>query len=392
VRDRVKSHEGIRVELVARVRARRAELEQAVFIRIRDGAYSPAGDGDVEYIAGLRSAVAAAIEHALAGVERGEDSVESAPPEALAQARRAARAGVSLDTVLRRYVLGSTLLGDFLMQEADSDDFADQGSVLREVLSAQAAVLDGLMTSITNEYSCELGRAGRTPEQRRGERVQRLLAGGHCDTAELDYELSGWHIGVIATGTAPDVAMRRIAGELGARLLCVARSEGTAWCWLGGERAPAMRDVERALADEPGEDVSLAVGEPEPGLEGWRLTHRQAQAALRVALHSRRRLTRYADVALLASVLGDDMLAGSLVGIYLSPLGDKSNGGAVLRETLRAYFAAERNASSAASALGVARHTVENRLRMIEEKLGHTVRTRQAELEVALRLEELGDT
>lgn len=386
---RVKSREDIRAELVARVRARRAELEEAIFARVRDGAYGQAGADDAEYVAGLRTAVAAAVEHGLAGIELGEEGSGSIPPEAVAQARRAARAGVSMDTVVRRYVLGSTLLGDFLMQEADSSEFAGQSAVLRDVLSTQAAVLDRLIEVITDEYKREQERVGRSPEQRRAERVQRLLAGGRGDTAELGYELDGWHVGAIATGVAAGKTLQLVAAALGNRLLCVARGEDTAWGWLGGQRPVAARDIERALGGEGVEGVSLAIGEPAQGVEGWRLTHRQAQAALRVALHSRRRFTRYVDVALLASVLRDDALAGSLVDIYLSPLGDSNNGGAVLRQTLRAYFAAERNASSAACALGVARHTVENRLRSIEEKLGHTLRTRQAELEVALRLEEL---
>jgi DNA-binding PucR family transcriptional regulator len=63
----------------------------------------------------------------------------------------------------------------------------------------------------------------------------------------------------------------------------------------------------------------------------------------------------------------------------------------VLRQTLRAYFAAERNASSAAAALGVARHTIENRLRKIEERLDRRLSTCLAELEVALRVEEYLD-
>ena len=46
--------------------------------------------------------------------------------------------------------------------------------------------------------------------------------------------------------------------------------------------------------------VSSAIGEPGKGLDGWRLTHRQAQAAMRIALRRPQRLTRYADVALLA--------------------------------------------------------------------------------------------
>jgi hypothetical protein len=389
VSGRAKSDESIRAELVARVRLRRAELEQAVFARVCDGARSPAGGEDAEYLAGLRTAVAAAIDHGLAGVESGEEAAGSAPPEAIAQARRAARAGVSLDTVLRRYVLGSTLLSDFLMQEADHSDFAGRPTVLRDVMSTQAALLEGLMTSITSEYTSEIARLERSPEQRRAARVQRLLAGGSAGTAELGYELDDWHVAIIARGVEAVDSLRSVATALGSRLLCVRNGEDAAWGWLGGQRAVAVRDIERVLSHELGAALSLAVGEPAAGLEGWRLTHRQAQAAFRVALQSLRPFTRYADVALLASVMQDAALAGSLVEIYLSPLGNPDNGGAVLRQTLRAYFAAERNASSAASALGVTRHTVENRLRTVEEKLGQALRTRQAELEVALRLEEL---
>jgi len=63
-----------------------------------------------------------------------------------------------------------------------------------------------------------------------------------------------------------------------------------------------------------------------------------------------------ADVALLAAVLKDEEFAQSLVEIHLSPLENQSDGGAVSRETLRAYFAAGCNASTAAAALEVARH------------------------------------
>ena len=76
--------------------------------------------------------------------------------------------------------------------------------------------------------------------------------------------------------------------------------------------------------------------------------------------------------------------------IYLAPLGGEKDG-AVARKTLRAYFAAGRNAATAAAALGVDRHTVERRLHSIETRLGRLLHTCHAELEVALRLEELGD-
>ena len=382
----------IRTELVARVRARRLELEEAIFTRIREGAASPAGNGDAEYVAGLRVAVGAAVEHGLSGIESGHDGAGSVPPEALAQARRAARVGVSVETVLRRYVIGSDMLGDFVMREAGGQDLADGGEMLREMLSAKAAVLDLLLKAITVEYMQEQKRLGRSPDERRAERVRRLLAGGHCDGDELGYRLESWHIAAIAAGEDAASVLKGLAGQLGVSLLCVPCGEQTVWGWLGGAHPPAARELDRALEEIDAGGVSLAFGEPGRGLEGWRISHLQAQAALRVALRCPRPVTHYADVALLASVLHDDALAGSLVAIYLSPLGARNNGGAVLRETLRAYFAAERNASSAACALGVTRHTVQNRLRTIEERLGQAIRTRQAELEVALRLEELGES
>lgn len=219
--------------------------------------------------------------------------------------------------------------------------------------------------------------------------AQRLLDGGRCDTIELGYELDNWHLGAIATGAVAAESLRAVADALGAQLLCLPRGEGTVWGWLGRPRPLSAPELKRVLEPIAHADVSLAIGEPGKGAEGWRLTHLQAQEALRVALRSRRRFTSYADVALLASVLYDEVLARSLVEIYISPLGERQNGGAVLCQTLRAYFAAERNASSAASALGVTRHTVKNRLRTIEKKLGHKLHTHQAELEVALRVEEL---
>jgi DNA-binding PucR family transcriptional regulator len=75
--------------------------------------------------------------------------------------------------------------------------------------------------------------------------------------------------------------------------------------------------------------------------------------------------------------------------IYLAPLAAERDGGAVARRTLRAYFAAERNISSTAAALGVDRRTVRNRLRAIEELLGRPLGEAAPDLEVALRLEQL---
>jgi hypothetical protein len=406
---------GARV-VAGRLRARRAEIEQAIFARVRDVAPSAMGDRDAEYVAGLHAAVGAAVEFVLAGIERGEERPAPIPSAAVAQAQRAVRSGVSLETVLRRYTAGYTMLGDYVIEEAENAELVGQ---LRRLLRVQASLLERLTSTIADEYGRELERVRRSHGHRRLELVRALLAGERIDDGgELGYGLDGEHLGVIATGAGCREALGNLAEGLDRRLLCVARGGGVVWAWLGGERSLDRSDLKRWIAELqsacPAETASqgnrapgrvgtcgsagdsldgpaFALGEPARSLAGWRLTHRQAQAARAVALRRPQKLTRYADVALLATALKDDTLAESLSDIYLAPLDDARNGGLALRETLRAYLAAEHNVSAAAAVLGVVRSTVENRLRTVEERLGRPVHACLAELEVALRLQELGE-
>jgi hypothetical protein len=414
--------------VAGRLRARRAEIEQAIFARVRYVAPSAAGDRDAEYVAGLRAAVGAAVEFVLTGIERGEERPTPIPTAAVAQAQRAVRSGVSLETVLRRYTAGYTMLGDYVIEEAENAALVGQ---LRPLLRVQASLLERLTGAIADEYGRELERVRRSHGHRRLELVRALLSGERVDDGgELGYGLDGEHLGVIGTGAGCREALQGLADGLDRRLLCVARGEGSVWAWLGGERSLARSDLRRWSAElqrarpvgtgqegrnrlgaggaprggGPTGDAegtrdgpafahagpSFALGEPARGLAGWRLTHRQAQAAQAVALRRPQKLTRYADVALLAAALRDDTLAESLSDIYLAPLDDARNGGVVLRETLRAYLTVEHNVSAAAAVLGVVRSTVENRLRTVEERLGRPVHACLAQLEVALQLEQLG--
>jgi AcrR family transcriptional regulator len=164
------SHDAVRALVVRRLRARREELVGEIFARVSGDAFSSAGAQDAEYVAGLRATVQATVEYALQGIERGDGSPPTRPIPALAseQARRAARMGVGLDTVLRRYVLGSALLGDCIMEEADREDRIPptrsepiQRGALREALRAQAAALDRLIAEVSRAYGEELERAGQ---------------------------------------------------------------------------------------------------------------------------------------------------------------------------------------------------------------------------------------
>ena len=104
--------------VVARLRSRRAEIEEAIVARIRNVASDPVGTGDVHYEEGQRAAVVAVLEYALTSIEQGEERATLLPSAAVAQVHRAARSGVAVDTVVRRYAAAHAELGDFVVQEA----------------------------------------------------------------------------------------------------------------------------------------------------------------------------------------------------------------------------------------------------------------------------------
>jgi hypothetical protein len=388
------SLEEVRVGIAARLRARRAEIEGTIFARVRDSAFGHVGDEEAEYAAGLRTAIAAAVEFGVTAIEQRDGPGGAIPLAAIEQAQRAARFGVSLDTVLRRYIAGHALLADFIMEEADRSGFPGNEAALRyELRTTQTPPLESLTASIIEEYNRELERVGRLPEQRRAELISRLLSGKQpvrADSLELDYDFEAWHMGLIVSGERATEFVRVVKAALGCKCLAVSHGEQTTWIWLGRLREPTVADIKRLSIERPA-GVTVVMGEPREGIKGWRLTHEEAQAALPVALRKPAGLTRCSHVLLEAAMLHHDALATSLVETFLSPLDGLAYRGQTARETLRAYFEAKRNVSSTAIRLGVVRNTVENRLREIEERLGRPLHTCSAQLEVALRLDALSD-
>ena len=370
--------------LATRLRGRLPELEAAVTTRVHAIA-DPREVSDPSYLHSLNSALTTALDYALLAIELGERRAPGIPPTLLAEARLAARAGVPLDTVLRRYVSGNALLGDFLVEEAERAEVPT--SVLRRLLRRQATLLDRLLGAVSEEHVREAKSWPSSSAERRRECVKSLLAGEQVDHSELGYNLDGHHLALMAKGEGAPEAMRLLAAKLDRRLLAVCREEESIWaCWLGGRRPLAAEQAVRALADRVPEGVIVAVGEPGEGLAGWRFSHRQAKAALPVAERRGKPVLRYGDAALLASILGDDLIANSLRQLYLVPLERARDGGKVARGTLRAYFETERNVSATAAALGVDRRTVSNRLRTIEALLGRPLPELATDLEIALRL------
>jgi hypothetical protein len=369
-----------------RLRARHAEIEQATLDRATALSNAPASGGP-EYAEGLRRAVSAAVGYGISVIERGEEGAHPIPETLLSQARLAARSGVSLDTVLRRYFAGHTLLEDFLVEEAENEGTLDSAE-LKSLLRSQATVVDRLLAAVSEAHSTETERRWRNAESRRSERVERLLAAEQVDTSGLAYDFSGWHLGLVARGPDSSKLLRALAEPFDCRLLRVPR-EGVMWGWLAFRHRPDASEIEAVFPDALPPGCALAVGEPGQGLAGWRLTHRQAAMALPVALRRPGKIVCYSAVALLALALQDELLSTSLKHLYLMPLSAEKDGGRALCQTLRAYFKAGRNVSSAAAALGVDRHTVTKRLRAVEERIERQLDECAVDLALALALEDL---
>lgn len=379
--------------VVGRLRARHAEIARAIYDRIREAVPDSVGARDAAYQAGVIAAVDAVLSYSFDVIEHGTGWSGPIPPEAVAQARRAARAGVSQGVVVRRYLAGHARLGELVAEEIARIGLARNAPALLEISRTQEKLLQYLTAAIEHEHNQEHQRIARSPQQRRAELVRRLLdgdAGDPAEAAELHYNLdASWHLGLIATGANAEYALRELSVCPGHKLLLVSCDNDTVWAWLGGLHKLAVTDIEQLLSTTRLAAVSLAVGEPARGIEGWRQTHRSATAAHLVARCRRHGLTRYLDVALEATLLQDEALAAVLVDGYLSPLDDDRGGGPARRRTLRAIFDAEHNLSSAASILKVDRRTVHRWRGEIEQRLGYRLHEHQAEIEIALRLAEL---
>jgi PucR C-terminal helix-turn-helix domain/GGDEF-like domain len=378
--------EEIRSGLAKRLRDRRPEIEQAALTRIN--AVAEVGESsDPAYRDGLKAAVCAALEYGIEAVEHSSERPPPMPTVLLAQARLAARHGVKLETVLRRYLAGYTLLGDFLIEESERGG-ALNGASLKRLLRVQASLLDGLIAAVSEEYAREAAARPGSSEERRAELVRRLLDGELLDTSELAYDFEGHHLGLIASGPDPVGVVSELARGVDCCSLIVRRDPETAWAWLGARQRLESGDLADRFRRSDNEEVRIAIGEPGEGLSGWRLTHRQAAAAFSVAQRGAEKSIRYSEVALLASVLQDDLLAHSLCQLYLQPLRSERDGGEIIRETLRAYLAAGGSLSSAASILGVSRRTVGNRLLRVEKLVGRQIHTVITDIDIALRLNE----
>jgi hypothetical protein len=323
-------------------------------------------------------------------LRKGRVLPEACPDPDLEAAQTAARAGMSLSSVLHAYRIGHAVSLDAWLESVEQLDLPDPNrrACLKAISRFATAYDDRLSNLVGEEFERERGRSGNSPEQRRLARLRALIEGWTDEAEDLPYDLEVEHIGVIAWGPGAKESLSELAAGLDRRLVWASATEGILMAWLGSAD-PAPGGRAEIAAFQPLGECRLAVGNPASGVDGFRRTHREAGEAHLVANRRSRPVTLYEDVALEALALRNETVAQEFTDSVLLRLNANGERSGLLRETLRAYFAAGQNAVSTAAALGVHVQTVSRRLGTVEELLGCPVNSRRAELELALRLEDL---
>ncbi len=332
--------------------------------------------------------------------------IRSVPLEAMAPSseviqttRALVRRGISVSDVVRGYQLGTSYFSRRWTEAVEADC---EGSPLAVATVSGGtafllAWLERVVDRLTVEYREEAERLAREGSFARAADVRRVLAGADVDvlamSQRLGYDLRGGHVALVLSRRAREdeapletVARELASGLTSARPLVVRVDVDTAWCWIPTSNPGPL--------PPPRGGVLVGQGRPAAGLQGFLVSHTEAERALRVGTLSDRApdsVIRYEEVELTALCSGDAPACAAFVASELGLLAADTADAAVLRETLTAFLESSSNFRAAAARLGIHHNTVRYRLEKAERVLSRPVGQRRLQLELALHLfEHLG--
>lgn len=335
-----------------------------------------------------------------------EPTTVDAPLSAMSYARRLAQRDVPLVALLRAYRLGQARFVNLCLQEAVRLRRDDTSQTMIDLVNLTAAYVDRISEQVTLAYEIERERWVQDRGVMRRHWVTHLLTAPNPDVrhaeSTLDYPIGAVHLGVEAwTDQAVDsgdvvgvltAATSRLQKSLRARerSLVVPTDERDMQVWFSvpaGHRPDIaqLRD-DLLTADLP---VRVALGNPHPGLEGFRRTMRGASRAKRLSVSagsSAPVALGFAEVAPVA-LLADDPT--ELADFVDRTLGRLAGGGARqewLRETLLVFLRNNRSYADAADELRVHRNTVQYRVKAALEEYGEPLGPDLLHLRLALEI------
>jgi hypothetical protein len=346
-----------------------------------------------------------AIQAQLATLAHEGTSVTETAKLALASARRPAGRAVSTLGLVRGYRAGQRrflrrLLEDVLQRGNASDDEAAATLAVADRLSE---FVDLVVEQLLAGYA-EARKEWLDPYAILTARVRSILGEPDVDedTAQARlcaYRVRQHHLGAELwveyprCGADAIALMRNVVDAFAAAAHCeavplfVPFDEAAACVWLPlGEREEVdLDELSRAL--EPFHGVYVAVGEVGDGLTGFRRTHQQAVSAegvARVNAPPLNALTRYGEIAPIATMAKNLDAARVWVAEALGDLAIDDARRAMLRETARIFLASGSSYTATAQQLFLHRNTAQYRIRAAEEMRGKSFRSGRLDVELAL--------
>lgn len=324
------------------------------------------------------------------------------PPAAAEYARRFAQHDLSLEALLRAYRLGEHMFLQWAMTTLGGLELptADALATTSRIALLVNSYIDQVIEGLIDIYEDERRRWDARSDAARAAQLRAVLDTEALDLASaeemLAMSLTGWHLaaiiwlppGTIDPGAAQLRAGAAMLGAATGRIpFAVSADEQTSWVWISSAGRPTLNAglLENDLRKRPG--LRVAIGEPSPGLDGFRRTFRDAQRARSVAAGGAgpdRALTMYSRVAL-AGLLVDhlpDVKAWAQRALGDLMRDDESMNR--LRETVRVFLDARGSFTDAATRMHVHKNTVHYRVRKAEDILGHPLTENRLDIEVAL--------
>jgi DNA-binding PucR family transcriptional regulator len=336
-------------------------------------------------------------------VDGDELASVAAPAAAVDYARRLAQQDVPATLLIRAYRVGQARFLRHCIEELLRQSPGDhlEGLATLEMSEIVSDYVDQVVEQVLTTYAQGRDEWLRDRSAMLALRVRELLGGAPVDVnateRALDYRLDQHHVGLVAWVDEPAAAdaLERIRGAIGAlgrafgcatAPLVVPADESSAWAWIPTKaRVAKTKELDAATASEP--TVSLAVGEPAGGIEGFRRSHDQAVSARAVALAAgdqRLPATPFVDVAPIAMLCSDLDSARAWVHETLGDLAVESSRNEGLRETARVFLQTGGSYTATAEQLFLHRNTAQYRVRKAEEVRGRPLRDGRLDVELAL--------
>jgi len=331
-----------------------------------------------------------------------------APTAALEYARRLAQRGISVNALVRAYRLGQQL---FLSTTLDEVRLANLDprlglAVYEQMTAVTFEYLDWISQLVVAAYQSERDRWLANRNATRALQISELLDAENVDvdamTLSIGYPLRRFHLSLVVWCPETDdrdalARMEQFVLELAESIgtqsssLFVAADRLTGWAWIALTADAASGAVASAqtFAETQEGPPSLALGDPLPGVDGFRRSHQQALGARAVAVAAgpnARRIVANADSGLsAAALLGNDIHAArAWVGEVLGPLACASEADERLRETLRIFLRTGSSYKAAARELNLHFNSVKYRVQRAEHRRGRPIADDRLDVEIAL--------